>query len=60
MDSITELAARLKVEAYAAADKYVDVNAACPYPFYTQEGAGFRHFFAEAKSLQDVKEKDKK
>jgi len=47
---------QLKREARLAAQHYVDVNDACPYPFTTKAGRTFKQHFeqarAEIKALQ--------
>lgn len=42
--------ARIKQEAQEAAQKYSDVNFACPYPFYSTAGHVFKEAFAEARA----------
>jgi hypothetical protein len=36
---------RIKREAREAAARYADINAACPYPFASEEGRVFREEF---------------
>lgn len=49
---------RIEREARAAALKYSNVNAACPYPFFSDAGHAFQQYFklarAEEQALQEL------
>lgn len=47
--SITRLD-RIKLQARQAAAHYSDVNAACPYPFFSPAGATYRAEFLQARA----------
>lgn len=40
---------RIEREALAAAKRYTDLNAACPYPFDSDAGHVFKAFFLQAR-----------
>lgn len=42
---------RVQREAQAAAQRFSDVNAACPYPFTTEAGRVFKQAFVAARAL---------
>lgn len=41
---------QIKREAQEAAQRYSDVNDACPYPFHSDAGHAFSAFFNEARA----------
>lgn len=41
---------RIEQEAQEAAQKYSDVNLACPYPFFSTAGYVFKEAFARARA----------
>jgi hypothetical protein len=45
---------RLQNEAAAAAQRFADVNEACPYPFSTWQGRVFREHFNALRALMPV------
>jgi hypothetical protein len=45
---------KIKQEAIEAAKIYKDLNDACPYSFYSDEGHAFKQFFLEEKTKQEA------
>ena len=49
----------IQAEAKRAAQRYADVNAACPYPFGTAAGQLFTRYFMEARAAMEQAEAGK-
>lgn len=45
---------RIEAEARQAAQRYQDVNAACPYPFGSDAGHAFAQFFKQARAEEQA------